>query len=176
MTVSLDLGCGSQPKNPFSADSVFGIDVFEDLARGIRKVDLFVDNLPFDDESIDFVTAFDFLEHVPRVLYCPTLRFSFVALMSEVHRVLVKGGRFLSFTPGYPSEAAFVDPTHVNFITLNTFPTYFGPSPVASIYGFTGSFIVERNEFHDWTSPPMKVAQGLSPPIDTHIITIMKKM
>jgi len=143
MTKSLDLGCGINPKNTFNADEVFGIDYGgrNDLPANIRLADLAIEPIPFEDDSFEFVTAHDFIEHIPRVLYVPERRNPFVDLMSEVYRVLKMGGTFLSLTPAYPHTSAFIDPTHVNIITEGTFPLYFGDasptSPWAVIYQST---------------------------------------
>lgn len=153
MTRSLDLGCGTQPKNPFGADEVCGIDfgVRADLPPNIRLADLVVEPIPYPDQSFDYVTAHDFIEHVPRVLYLPERRNPFVELMNEVWRVLRPGGLFLSLTPAWPHAAAFIDPTHVNLIAEGTFPLYFGnghaTSPWAVIYGFRGAFAVEHEQW-----------------------------
>lgn len=150
-TTSLDLGCGPRPKNFFGADLVFGIDIRNDLANGVVKADLAVEAIPFADQSFDFVTAHDFIEHIPRIVYLPARRNSFVELMSEVWRVLKPGGRFLSVTPAYPNPAAFRDPTHVNIITDDTFSVYFvGDEPAAMMYGFRGSFTLISQQ---WNGP-----------------------
>ncbi|MFN5151597.1 MAG: methyltransferase domain-containing protein, partial [Burkholderiales bacterium] len=65
-TKSIDLGCGLRPKNFFNADIVFGIDNREDLSERVHKADLILQPIPFPDEYFDFVTAHDFLEHIPR--------------------------------------------------------------------------------------------------------------
>lgn len=147
MTKTLDLGCGSRPKNPFNADELFGVDVRDNLEGTIRSADLVVEPIPFPDASFEYVTAFDFLEHIPRLVYAPQRRNAFIELMNEVYRVLKPGGYFLSSTPAYPHAVAFRDPTHVNFITDETFPLYFDDvNRWASIYGFTGAFRVHQNE------------------------------
>jgi len=168
MTKSLDLGCGVTPKNPFNADEVYGIDVREDLESKIKKADLVIDPIPYADETFDYVTAYDLIEHIPRVIYAPVRRKPFVELMSEVYRVLKPGGIFLSSTPGYPHAAAFIDPTHVNFISEGTLPYYFGDkaadSPWAIIYGFKGAFAVKSEE---WQGPHLlTVLQKISVPAD----------
>lgn len=156
---SLDIGCGFKPKNPFNARTVWGADIRTDNAKQIKAADLVTENIPFADESFDFVTAFDFLEHVPRTAYFPARRFPFVELMSEIYRVLKPNGIFLSFTPVYPYHAAFQDPTHVNFITTDTFTTYFDDkNSWAKAYGFTGSFKI--------------LEQYL---MGSHLITLMRK-
>jgi hypothetical protein len=38
--VTFDLGCGPNPKNPFNAAQVFGIDVRNDVQKNILKAGL----------------------------------------------------------------------------------------------------------------------------------------
>jgi SAM-dependent methyltransferase len=140
-STSLDLGSGLTPKNPFGAEKVFGIDLRTCPERNVLGADLTIDPIPFADDSFLFVTAFDFIEHVPRVLYAPKHRFPFIDLLDEVWRVLQPNGLFLSHTPVYPFIEIFQDPTHVNFIAANTLRDYFcGQSPIARMYGFKGAF------------------------------------
>jgi SAM-dependent methyltransferase len=151
MSKSLDLGCGLQPKNPFNAQEVYGVDVRDDAEAHIVKADLVVEPIPFPDNSFEYVTAHDFLEHIPRLIYAPQRRNAFVEVMNEIHRVLKPGGVFMSFTPAYPHAAVFRDPTHINFITEETFPLYFDSQlRWASVYGFKGSFEILSQE---WRGP-----------------------
>jgi len=160
MTRTLDLGCGDVPRNPFHAELMFGVDVRSNLTGNIRSADLAVEPIPFDDDSFDYLTAYDFIEHIPRVLYAPQRRNAFVEVMNEVHRVLKPGGLFLSHTPAYPHAVAFRDPTHVNIITDETFPLYFDDTTRwASIYGFKGAFKVL---LHRWSGP--------------HIVAVLQKV
>ncbi len=140
---SLDIGCGAVPKNPFEASSAFGLDIRHSDAPNMKNADLAVQSIPFESCRFEYVTAFDFIEHVPRVVYMPERRFPFVMLMNEIFRILKPNGIFFSRTPFYPFAEAFRDPTHVNIITTETFPLYFGGNrPHAKIYGFIGSFEV----------------------------------
>jgi hypothetical protein len=148
MTKTLDLGCGPSPRNPFHADELFGVDVRENLSGTIRSADLVKEPIPFADQYFDYVTAFDFIEHMPRLVYTPERRNAFVELMNEIHRVLKPGGIFLSSTPAFPHEVAFRDPTHVNIITEKTFPMYFDDVyKWAGIYGFKGAFEIRLQEW-----------------------------
>lgn len=149
-TKSIDLGCGLRPKNFFNADIVFGIDNREDLSERVHKADLVLQPIPFPDEYFDFVTAHDFLEHIPRLIYTPERRTPFVDLMNEIWRVLKPEGRFLSQTPAYPQPASFTDPTHVNIITDQTFPIYFCGPLWAKAYGFRGRFTMLHQQ---WNGP-----------------------
>lgn len=122
---SLDLGCGGIPRNPFKADLLYGIDIRDSADPNISSSDLAQNGIPHGDASMDYITAFDFIEHVPRVVYLPEIRYSFIELMNEVYRVLTPGGLFLAQTPVYPFSACFTDPTHINPITSETFSQYF---------------------------------------------------
>jgi SAM-dependent methyltransferase len=149
-TKALDIGCSSTPKNPFSMEEIYGIDVREDIDAKIYWADLAVEPIPFENEFFDAVSAFDFIEHVPRVIYMPNRRFCFVELMNEIYRVLKVGGRFLSFTPAFAAPPAWTDPTHVNIITEETFPLYFDyQNRGASAYGFNGYFQIVDQQWHE---------------------------
>lgn len=169
MTKTLDIGCGTRPRNPFGADEMCGVDVRDDLESNVRKADLVIEPIPYEDESFEYLTAFDFIEHIPRIIYAPTRRNAFVEFMNEVYRVLKPGGLFLSLTPAYPHAPTFRDPTHVNFITDETFPLYFDDTyRYASMYGFTGAFRVLTQM---WQGPHLlAVLQKLPAPASTAAI------
>ena len=125
-TKHLDIGCGSNPRNPFSQDLLYGIDILsiDDSNHDFEYVrsDVVLEKLPFEDSFFDSISCYDFLEHIPRTIHRDSkLEFSFVGFMNEVHRILKPKGIFYALTPGYPNQAAFVDPTHVNFITSQDF-------------------------------------------------------
>jgi len=149
----LDIGCGASPRNPYRCDEAHGVDVALPASadpRLFKRANLSLAPIPYPDAHFDSVSAFDFLEHVPRLL--TTLdgrgtRFPFVELMDEVHRVLRPAGRFYAVTPAWPRPEAFVDPTHVNFITASTWIYFCGATPGARMYGFTGRFNMLRNEW-----------------------------
>ena len=159
-STTLDLGCGENPRNPFNANQTYGLDIRENLEKNIRYADLAVEALPFSENMFDFITAYDFLEHIPRVIYLPERRFPFIQLMNEIDRVLKPGGIFFSNTPFYPVSSAFTDPTHVNVITAETFPLYFDDEHTwAKMYGFKGGFKVKFQAVNN-----------------THLVTILQKL
>lgn len=149
----LDLGCGTLPRNPYGRSSLYGIDLRSLPASAgitLAVADLCTEPVPFPDNFFGSISAFDYLEHMPRVLLNPSgsqVVFPFINLMSEIHRVLSPGGRFYALTPCYPSPAAFQDPTHVNIITPETHAYFCGDIPTASIYGFSGRFKLVRAEW-----------------------------
>jgi len=152
---AVDLGCGAEPQNIFSAADISGVDIRADVGKNVIKVNLINDSMPFPDSSLNICTAINFIEHVPRLVVLEGgIRFPFVDLMNEIHRVLCDGGLFMSYTPAYPSKEAFQDPTHVNIITEDTFPKYFcaqdSDRPWAEIYGFTGKFrLIDQAWLHN---------------------------
>jgi SAM-dependent methyltransferase len=161
MTKSLDLGCGPNPQNPFNADEVFGIDIRSSENSNIVAADLNIEKIPFPDNFFEYITAFDFIEHVPRILYLNARRFPFVELMNEIYRTLKNGGIFYSFTPAFPKAPAWRDPTHVNIITDETYSKYFDNTErLAKMYGFTGSFQIVDQYWHS---------------DDVHLISILRK-
>lgn len=150
--MSLDIGCGASANNIFLAKSAYGIDIIGNKEKNIISADLNVDKIPFADGSFDYVTAFDFIEHIPRVAVGEKTRFPFVQLMNEVARVLAVDGLFFSKTPAYPTKEAFQDPTHCNIITEDTFKMYFcGAYPIARMYGFEGRFeLISQEWLSSW--------------------------
>jgi SAM-dependent methyltransferase len=151
--VHLDLGCGKRPRNPYGRSRLCGIDIraladtLTDPDFEFRGANLAVEPIPFESDSFGSVSAFDFIEHVPRVLATPDGRdtfFPFVRLMDEIWRVLAPGGLLYALTPAWPNPEVFVDPTHVNVITERTHEYFCGDSPMGRMYGFRGSFRLRR--------------------------------
>ncbi|GAP36662.1 hypothetical protein ABXN37_16090 [Piscinibacter sakaiensis] len=147
----LDLGCGAAPRNPYGRPALHGIDIRPFAAQvpfEFRAANVVVDPIPYEADHFGSVSAFDFLEHVPRVLPAPGggTRFPFVELMGEVWRVLAPGGRFYALTPVFPHPEVFQDPTHVNVLTVRTHEYFCGERPYAANYGFPGRFRALRAE------------------------------
>ena len=142
-SISVDLGCGLSPSNLFKSATCKGVDLFEDKENGVVKCNLGFERLPFDSDSLDYLTAYDLLEHIPRYADLPEHgNTPFIFLMNECYRVLKKGGIFLSSTPIFPYSAAFQDPTHNNIMTSDTLTFYFSNQKIhiAPHYGITANF------------------------------------
>jgi SAM-dependent methyltransferase len=154
-SLSVDLGSSSNPRNPFKAHKTVGLDIAPVSINDVLKCDLFRESFPFPDQSVSCVTAFDFIEHIPRVVVgAESTFFPFVLVMNEIYRVLSPGGYFLSYTPAFPFKEAFQDPTHVNIITEDTFPFYFSSGLTGErpgygwLYGFDNYFHVVDQAWH----------------------------
>jgi len=146
-TSHLDIGCNSNPRNPFNATELYGVDIIdlETNHFNYRKCNLIYEILPFSDSSFESVSAYDFLQIVPRnAIINGTGVFPFIHVMNEIYRVLKPGGIFYAITPGYPRNEAFVDPTSVNFITKKTHKYFLSPKYKAGMYGFKGKFKIVR--------------------------------
>jgi SAM-dependent methyltransferase len=150
----LDLGCGKKPRNPYLYNHLSGVDIYRhpnlDVSVDFKLANLSMQPIPFEDQYFDAVSAFDVIEHIPRVLPDGNTgtRFPFVDLMNEIWRVLKFNGMFYAITPAYPRLEAFQDPTHVNIITKNTHE-YFCGKCYAQAYGFLGKFeVVEVTWVH----------------------------
>ena len=160
----VDLGCGSRPVNLFDADEVSGFDLNANPDANVKACNLSIDPIPLEANSLDFVIAQNFIEHVPRILSTSSgTRFPFIDLMADIHRILKINGLFFSKTPAYPRLEAFQDPTHVNIITNDTFPYYFCwhpfGGPWGKLYGFHGRFELVQQRW-----------QG------SHLLTLMRKI
>lgn len=159
----LDLGCGSNPRNPFEAIRLTGVDIVDSEKIGSNPGFNYVQSkvgasLPFDDETFDTISGFDFIEHLSREPNSNGNNFIF--LMSECHRILRPGGKALFVTPAFPSPSAFQDPTHVNIITSSTINYFIGESAPARTmgYGFTGNFTLL---YQGWVTPNSQVFKKL---------------
>jgi SAM-dependent methyltransferase len=95
----LDVGCGTGANLLMLSKygEAEGVDVSEDALafcreRGLDKVRLgAAEELPYEDNTFDLVTAFDVVEHIDDDL----------AGLSEMQRVLRPGGRVLVFVPTF---------------------------------------------------------------------------
>ena len=139
-SIHLDWGSGGRPSNPFSARTLYIADINKPNVKGegfeYRKI-VNITKIDLPNDSIDSVSAYDLLEHIPRFWQNKSgdINFPFIELMNEVYRILKPGGILICVTPAYPSPQTFQDPTHVNFITEETI-SYFDENAWAKTLGY----------------------------------------
>ncbi len=109
----LHLGCGNRVWPGW-----INIDRYQHDAPDGCPPDFWCCDVNFDlpmveDASVDYVFSEDFLEHLP-----PDRR---VAVMNEIHRVLVPGGVMEHYVPNAGSRNDFGSPTHLSHWNLQTF-------------------------------------------------------
>ena len=94
----LDVGCGTGANLEMLANfgEAEGVDISDEALDFCRAKNLKVhkglaEKLPFEDESFDIVTALDVVEHLD----------DDISGLTEMHRVLRKGGKSLIFVPAF---------------------------------------------------------------------------
>ncbi|MDC1066127.1 methyltransferase domain-containing protein [Candidatus Pseudothioglobus singularis] len=104
----IEIGCGSSPKveNAITLDFIDSenIDIVTDINEGI----------PFEDNSVDEIHSYHFLEHVEDLNF----------LLKEMNRVIKEDGLIIGTVPHFSNPYYFSDPTHKIFFGLYTF-SYF---------------------------------------------------
>jgi acetyltransferase-like isoleucine patch superfamily enzyme/SAM-dependent methyltransferase len=128
--VRVDLGCGARKAPGFIGVDIFpapGVDIIADLSTAF----------PFEDNSVDELRAYDFIEHLPDRL----------RTMNEIWRVCKDGALVDLFVPSTDGRGAFQDPTHVSFWNVNSFQYFAVEHPayleLCQCYGFQGAFHLE---------------------------------
>lgn len=129
----VELGCGGSRRftDSITLDAVElpGVDIVHDLNNG----------LPFEDNSIDEIHSYHFLEHVNDLQF----------LLSEIHRVLKTGGKNIGTVPHFSNPHFYSDFTHKNFFGLYSF-AYFEHSQttfrrkVPTFYSGNISFQIQK--------------------------------
>jgi SAM-dependent methyltransferase len=94
----LDVGCGTGANLEMLSrfGNAEGVDVSDEAltfckSKGLRVHKGLAEELPFDDETFDIVTGLDVIEHLD----------DDIAGLSEMNRVLKKGGKTLIFVPAF---------------------------------------------------------------------------
>lgn len=114
MGLILDIGCGAHKQT-----GTLGID-----RRRVPGVDVVCDyehGLPFREGSVTAAYSIHSIEHMRDL----------ITFMEELYRVCAPGAKVYVKTPYYASRKAFIDPTHVRFMTEESFgyftsPNYYG--------------------------------------------------
>jgi len=113
--LQLNIGAGAGDQMPGA--------VRLDLARTTRPhvVADVEAGLPFRSGTFGVAGAYDVIEHVHDL----------VAVMEEIHRVLVPDGVLIVTTPHFSSPNAYTDPTHQRALGLRSFDYFDAAHPLA---------------------------------------------
>jgi ubiquinone/menaquinone biosynthesis C-methylase UbiE len=146
--IELELGCGNRKRNP----KAIGVDMLDypdvDIVGDVYEILALLPN-----ESIDEVHGYHFIEHVADV----------PRLISELSRVVKKGGIVVFVAPHFSNPYFYSDPTHRSFFGLYTFCYYCGKSPFARhvpTYGYKTSFSIEKVDLGFKSSRPFIFRYG----------------
>lgn len=125
MSKRIDLGCGLN-----KAKDYIGVDICPasdaDIIHDCEK------KLPFEDNSIDEIRAYDFLEHIHQD--------KIISVFNEIWRVLKPDGILKFKVPdAMKGQGAFQDLTHRTYFTQNTFK-YFESKEFEILYGIKAHF------------------------------------
>jgi hypothetical protein len=126
-----------------------GVDVLTDLCQ----------TLPWPDNSVDEIRAWDVLEHLPDKVHT----------MNEIWRVLRHGGIADLVVPTTEGSGAFQDPTHVSFWNRRSFFYYEAGNRYrerfARHYGISAKFLVVKERTDGSVDGPRLtiVLQALKP-------------
>lgn len=100
----LNLGCGTDIKQNWTnldIVSLPGVDVVWDINKF---------PYPFGNDTFEVVCCNDILEHV-----------DFIRVLKELHRITIEGGQIQIRVPHFSSINNYLDPTHKNKFSIDTF-------------------------------------------------------
>lgn len=147
--IELELGCGSRKRNK----AAIGIDMLDypdvDIVGDIYDVLAL-----FQNQSIDIVYAYHFIEHVE----------SIGNLMSELFRILKPNGLIDFVAPHFSNPYFYSDPTHRSFFGLYTFCYFSIYSPFSRqvpAYQNESMFKLESVDLRFKSDPPFYIRYGL---------------
>lgn len=142
----LDLGVGGANRINEEYEG-YGIDIVgtdRPWLKENKAADLAIEPIPYASDMFDMVTAYDFLEHIPGVIYLDEgsgtyRRHCMIELFNEIYRVLKDGGYFYMQTPSYlpnwNNEAVWSDPTHCFVWTP------------ATVNHFSGDYVGQHDDY-----------------------------
>lgn len=104
---NLHLGCGNKPLQNFLNVDFYN-KKFADELHDLNKP------LSYQSDSFNLIYSDNVFEHIEILL----------GLIKECQRILKKGGYLIVKVPYFKSKHAFVDPTHVNFFTIQSMDYY----------------------------------------------------
>jgi len=141
--MKLNLGCGDRHQAGYvNVDICEPADIVFDLSQF---------PWPWETSSVDEVISDDFIEHIEGDKK--------IALMNELHRVLVPDGLLKIQVPTTDGPGAWCDPTHKSWWHQNSFWYYTKGNPAYERfhkpYGITACFHVQTEKLWEWEGMPL---------------------
>lgn len=112
----LNVGCGTDYKEGWINLDVVSLPTV-DVVHDVNKTPY-----PFEDEQFKYILCKDVLEHV-----------DYINVLKELHRILKQGGEIHIQVPHFSSINNYIDPTHINRYSVDTF-SYFIHSHLRNYY------------------------------------------
>lgn len=122
VVIVIDLGCGKNKQR-----EAIGFDCRRE--PGVNALCDIEQPLPLKADCVDVVHLSHVMEHVREL----------IPFMEEVYRVCKSGAQVHVTVPYYTSRGAFRDPTHVRYLTEDTFQYFEAPTD----YGVRTNFRIE---------------------------------
>lgn len=175
----LDLGCGSTLElHTREGYEGFGVDIVDFHNKHIKTADLAIEPIPFKADTFELVTAYDFMEHIPKMLYLSTAlplhaqrRNCMIELFNEIYRVLKHDGVFYFEVPRAGTTQFWGDPTHVTEWCEDSVNYYSGDYfGFHDDYGHRSKFkkiVAETHPAHSWRMVvTLKAIKPMEPPYE----------
>ena len=134
--IQLSLGCGRKSEEGF-----VGLDI-ENFEHN-KLWDATKDPIPYADNSVDFIKAHNFVEHIERKHW--------KNLFNECHRVLKPSGQLEIVVPDAAKDMdlAMADVTHVSLFVMNCLKYIAGERPRNADYGYKHWYIDMQRHMDD---------------------------
>lgn len=147
--IKLNLGCGMYPEPGWLNSDILPLP-------GVQMVMSMAD-FPWgmSDESVEEIKAIDVIEHLPH--YTADGRHTMIALMEEIWRVLIPGGKVYFRTSDARYPESWIDITHTRTFMPQSFDYFDEDKYLGRTYGFYSpakfrvAEVVEQNKGLNFT-------------------------
>lgn len=128
---NLDIGCGMRCPPSSETEQWIGVDLRPYV--GVTHVlDIGKDDLPIENNSIDFIRSIHVLEHVDSD--------SLIHIMDEAYRVIKPEGKFHIEVPVFGTTAWLIHPDHKMHWTKNMISFFLTPAEGIDHHGYLKGF------------------------------------
>ena len=119
-TRALHVCCGKD-----KYEGAIGIDKNPQSSADVRH-DLDVFPYPFGENEFDAIICINAIEHLKDI----------IGTMKELHRISKPGGRIFISTAHFSDAGAYIDPTHLHYLSARSFDYFIEGTSLHKEYGF----------------------------------------